>query len=302
MGFVARLSRSEFTLLARSRATCGTTYGFDLLESRPFGFLCVAGQSLGPMRHRVLPGTDDFEGNARYFANYPNQLSKLTSFPAAHPRIIYNCVPEDPDDDAGRVRGGFANGRMLAVFDRFDYWQVGYVFPKGTYKEVRAAGLEALRTSIVTIEPQFVKHVEALTDWQQFSLLSVESSRCPRWYKAGLLLIGDAAHVMSPVGGVGINYAIQDATVASNILASPLKAGRVEVGDLAKVQSDREWPTRIIQAAQSAVQRRIVANVLNSPNGVRIPALLPLLFRIPVIRDIPARLIAFGVRRAHVEN
>jgi 2-polyprenyl-6-methoxyphenol hydroxylase-like FAD-dependent oxidoreductase len=191
---------------------------------------------------------------------------------------------------------------MLAVFDRFDYWQVGYVFPKGTYKEVRAAGLEALRTSIVTIEPQFVKHVEALTDWQQFSLLSVESSRCPRWYKAGLLLIGDAAYVMSPVGGVGINYAIQDATVASNILASPLKAGRVEVGDLAKVQSDREWPTRIIQAAQSAVQRRIVANVLNSPNGVRIPALLPLLFRIPVIRDIPARLIAFGVRRAHVEN
>jgi 2-polyprenyl-6-methoxyphenol hydroxylase-like FAD-dependent oxidoreductase len=211
-------------------------------------------------------------------------------------------LPEDPQEDAGRVRGGFANGRMLAVFDRFDYWQVGYVFPKGTYQDVRAAGLETLRNSIVAIEPHFAKHVRSLTDWHQLSLLSVESSRCLRWYKPGLLLIGDAAHVMSPVGGVGINYAIQDATVASNLLASPLKAGRVGLNDLAKVQSDREWPTRIIQAVQSAVQNRIIANVLSSPKAVRIPVLVPLLFRIPVIRDIPAWLIAFGVHRAHVAN
>ena len=211
-------------------------------------------------------------------------------------------LPEDPQGDEGRVRGGFANGRMLAVFDRFDYWQVGYVFPKGTYQQVRAAGLQALRDSIVAIEPSFAKHVAALTDWQQFSLLSVESGRCPRWYKPGLLLIGDAAHVMSPVGGVGINYAVQDATVASNLLASPLRSGRVEVSDLAKVQSDREWPTRIIQAVQSAVQKRIIANALNSTGGVRIPPLLGLAVRIPIIRDVPARLIAFGVHRAHVVN
>ena len=211
-------------------------------------------------------------------------------------------LPEDPQDDGGRVRGGFANGRMLAVFDRFDYWQVGYVFPKGTYQEVRAAGLEALRNSIVAIEPSFAKHVASLTDWHQLSLLSVESSRCPRWYKPGLLLIGDAAHVMSPVGGVGINYAIQDATVASNILSSPLKSGRLGVSDLARVQSDREWPTRIIQAAQSAVQKRVIANVFNSPNGLRIPALLRLAVRIPFLRDIPARMIAFGIHRAHVSN
>ncbi|HKR85683.1 MAG TPA: FAD-dependent oxidoreductase [Terriglobales bacterium] len=209
-------------------------------------------------------------------------------------------LPEDPQGDEGRVRGGFANGRMLAVFDRFDYWQVGYVFPKGTYQQVRAAGLQSLRESIVAIEPSFAKHVAALTDWHQFSLLSVESGRCPRWYKPGLLLIGDAAHVMSPVGGVGINYAVQDATVASNVLASPLKSGRLEVSDLAKVQSERELPTRIIQAAQSAVQKRVIANVLSSQNGVRIPALIRLAVRIPVIRDIPARLIAFGVHRAHV--
>lgn len=209
-------------------------------------------------------------------------------------------MPEDPQEDSGRVRGGFANGRMLAVFDRFDYWQVGYVFPKGTYQDLRAAGLGALRDSIVAIEPQFAKHVDSLTDWHQFSLLSVESSRCPRWYKSGLLLIGDAAHVMSPVGGVGINYAIQDATVAANILAIPLRTGQVRVSDLAKVQSKREWPTRIIQAIQSAVQKRIIASVFRSPNATRIPTLVPLLFRIPVIRDIPARLIAFGIHPAHV--
>ena len=211
-------------------------------------------------------------------------------------------LPEDPQDDAGRVRGGFANGHMLAVFDRFDYWQVGYVFPKGTYQDVRAQGLDAFRDSIVAIEPHFTEHVTCLTDWHQLSLLSVESGRCPCWYKPGLLLIGDAAHVMSPVGGVGINYAVQDATVASNMLASPLKVGRLEVSDLAKVQADREWPTRIIQAAQSAVQKRIIANVLSSPNGVKIPALVRLAVRIPVIRDIPARLIAFGVHRARVVN
>jgi 2-polyprenyl-6-methoxyphenol hydroxylase-like FAD-dependent oxidoreductase len=159
-----------------------------------------------------------------------------------------------------------------------------------------------LRNSIVAIEPCFAKHVCSLTDWHQLSLLSVESSRCPRWYKPGLLRIGDATHVMSPVGGVGINYAIQDATVASNILGAPLKAGRVEVSDLAKVQSDREWPTRIMQAAPSVVQKRIIANVLRSGNEMRIPASVRLAIRIPIVRDIPARLIAFGVHRAHVTS
>ena len=211
-------------------------------------------------------------------------------------------LPEDPQEDSGRVMGGFGGGRILAVFDRFDYWQVGYVFPKGTYQQVRTAGLEALRNSIVAIEPRFAHHVASLTDWHQFSLLSVESSRCPRWYKPGLLLIGDAAHVMSPVGGVGINYAIQDAVVAANLLASSLKAGRLEVSDLAKVQREREWPTRIIQAIQSFVQKRLIASVLRSQTSMTIPRFVRVLFRIPVLRDIPARLIAFGIRPAHVSE
>ena len=187
-------------------------------------------------------------------------------------------IPGDLPEGEGRVLGGFRRGRMLAVFDRFDYWQVGYVFPKGHYQDLRTAGLESLRQSIVEVEPAFTEHVKSLTDWHQFSLLSVESSRCPRWFKPGLLLIGDAAHVMSPVGGVGINYAVQDAVVASNILAAPLREGRVQLSDLAKVQSEREWPTRVIQRMQGAVQNRILASVLNSqedsPNSMVRPRVL----------------------------
>jgi 2-polyprenyl-6-methoxyphenol hydroxylase-like FAD-dependent oxidoreductase len=211
-------------------------------------------------------------------------------------------IPGDLPEGEGRVLGGFGAGRMLAVFDRFDYWQVGYVFPKGRYQNLRAAGLDALRQSIVEVEPAFAEHVKTLTDWHQFSLLSVESSRCPRWFKPGLLLIGDAAHVMSPVGGVGINYAVQDAVVAANILATPLRAGRFQLSDLAKVQQEREWPTKAIQAAQSAVQNRILTSVLSSQTVPRIPWFARAFFAIPFLRDIPARILAFGVRRVRVQE
>ena len=217
--------------------------------------------------------------------------------------ILWFQLPHLPGDEhSDRVMGGFGGGRLLVVFDRIDYWQIGYVFPKGQYQQVRAAGMDAFRRSIVQIEPSFTKHVEALTDWHQCSLLSVESSRCPTWYKPGLLLIGDAAHVMSPVGGVGINYAVQDAVVATNVLAEPLKSGRVRLEDLAEVQRQREWPTRIIQAIQSTLQTRMIASALQVQGTLRIPWFVRAFFRIPVLRDIPARLLAFGVRQVHLQE
>lgn len=217
--------------------------------------------------------------------------------------ILWFCLPHIPGDlpeAEGRVLGGFAGGRILVVFDRFDYWQVAYVFPKGQYQNLRAAGIESLRQSIVEIEPSFSEHVKNLTDWHQFYLLSVESSRCSRWYKAGVLLIGDAAHVMSPIGGVGINYAVQDAVVAANLLVAPLKSGPVQESDLAKVQSEREWPTRAIQAIQSVVQNRVLASALRSETAPRVPWFVRAFFKIPVLRDIPARIIAFGVKRVRL--
>jgi 2-polyprenyl-6-methoxyphenol hydroxylase-like FAD-dependent oxidoreductase len=217
--------------------------------------------------------------------------------------ILWFQLPHLPGDDhSDRLMGGFGNGRLLVVFDRVDYWQLGYIFPKGHYQQVRAAGMEPFRKSIAEIEPRFAKHAETLKDWNQCTLLSVESSRCPLWYKPGLLVIGDAAHVMSPVGGVGINYAVQDAVVAANVLTRPLMNGNVTVTDLVDIQSRREWPTRVMQAIQSAMQTRFIGSALQTQGTLRIPWALRLFFKIPVLRDIPARVLAFGVRRVRLEE
>jgi 2-polyprenyl-6-methoxyphenol hydroxylase-like FAD-dependent oxidoreductase len=208
-------------------------------------------------------------------------------------------LPGEPEITGG-LFGGIGRGRIFVMLERTDYWQAGLVFPKGQYQELRAKGVEAVRQSITEIEPHFARHAEYLTDWHQLTLLSVESSRCPLWHKPGLLLIGDAAHVMSPVGGVGINYAIQDAVVATNVLTKPLLAGRVTEADLAEVQRQREWPTRAIQAMQSFMQKRLVANALLAQQAVNVPWQLRLFSRIPILRDLPARMIAFGARRVRL--
>jgi 2-polyprenyl-6-methoxyphenol hydroxylase-like FAD-dependent oxidoreductase len=210
-------------------------------------------------------------------------------------------LPSDPDAPGGAF-GGIGKGHMVIGLDRGDYWQSGYVILKGSYQQVRAEGLEALRQHIVEIVPQLEKHVQSLTDWHQIALLSVESSRCPVWYKPGLLVIGDAAHVMSPIGGVGINYAIQDAVVAANILTKPLLSGQVTVDQLREVQKKREWPTRIIQFLQAQAQKGIIANALRSLQMVSIPWYVRAFFRIPYLRDLPSRLVAFGPVRVRVEN
>ncbi len=204
----------------------------------------------------------------------------------------------DPEETTGR----FGAGEVLIVINRFDYWQVGYVIPKGSYSKLRASGVETLHEAIARLVPMFADRVKEFKDWKQASLLSVESSRCPRWYKPGLLLIGDAAHVMSPVGGVGINYAIQDAVVASNVLAKPLLDGRVNERDLRSVQLRREVPTRIIQAAQAMAQRQLVTPALASGGPFAPPALFRLLLQLPVVRDIPARVVAYGIWPVHIKD
>ncbi len=202
---------------------------------------------------------------------------------------------EDPEDAILR----FGRGHIAVLLDRFDYWQAGYVIPKGAYPELRAEGIESLRRSFAELIPEFADRVGHLEDWRQASLLSVESSRCPRWYRPGLLLIGDAAHVMSPVGGVGINYAIQDAVTAANVLAEPLKASQERLMDLderylAAVQRRRELPTRLIQRLQALIQQRILAPALRSNAPFAPPLFLHLLPHVPILRDIPARVVAFG--------
>jgi 2-polyprenyl-6-methoxyphenol hydroxylase-like FAD-dependent oxidoreductase len=210
-------------------------------------------------------------------------------------------LPGEPEVTGGDF-GGIGGGRIFIVLERNDYWQAGLVFPKGQYQALRAQGVEAIRRSLTETEPRFAKHAEFLKDWQQFTLLSVESNRCPLWHKPGVLIIGDAAHVMSPVGGVGINYAVQDAVVAANVLAGPLKTGTVSETHLAEIQRQREWPTRVIQRMQSMMQNNLMTRAFQATRPSNVPWLLKLLLKIPFLRDIPSKLIAFGPRRVRLQD
>ena len=214
--------------------------------------------------------------------------------------VLWFRLPRQLEDPEGAF-GRFGGGHGVAMLDRLDEWQVAYLILKGSFKEVRTAGIDALRQSIAAIVPEFADRVAHLKDWKQVAMLSVESSRLKQWYQPGLLLIGDAAHVMSPVGGVGINYAIQDAVVAANILTTPLRAGKVEIRHLREVQRQREWPTRFIQALQSFAQRQVIANALRSKQPLQVPFIARLFLRTPLLRNIPARLIGFGLKRVHIK-
>jgi 2-polyprenyl-6-methoxyphenol hydroxylase-like FAD-dependent oxidoreductase len=214
--------------------------------------------------------------------------------------ILWFRIPRMTGDPEGGV-AFFGGGHGLVMLDRGEQWQAAYVILKGSYSHVRAAGLDALRRTLASVMPQFAARFEVLKDWRQVSMLSVESSRAKRWHKPGLLLIGDAAHVMSPVGGVGINYAIQDAVVAANVLAEPLKSGALNESDLAEVQRQREWPTRLIQALQTQIQKRLIAGALDPKRSFKLPLLLRLILRLPFLRDLPARVVGFGFKRVHVK-
>ena len=204
-------------------------------------------------------------------------------------------APNDPDETMGR----FDAGRILVAIDRGDYWQFGYVIPKGTIEEIRQQGLPAFRASVARLAPYVESRVSALDDWEKIKLLTVQVNRLKRWHRPGLICIGDAAHAMSPVGGVGINLAIQDAVAASNILAAPLSARQVSDADLARVQKRRQFPTRIVQAFQIAVQNRVLTRVLGG-GPLKPPFFIALLQRFPALRSLPARFLGIGVRPEHI--
>src|SRR5215468_5273841 len=240
------------------------------------GLLYQTTETESEIRAALTVGADGRHSRVRHLAGFE---PVKTSPPMD---VLWFKLPKlGADIDAGSgLMGSFRAGRILVVLDRFDHWQVAFVFPKGQYQQVKAAGIEAMRQAIVELEPRFAEHVETLREWHQLTLLSVESSRCPRWHQPGLLLIGDAAHVMSAVGGVGINYAIQDAVVATNLLAKPLLEERLEDQHLAEVQRQREFPTRFIQGFQAMMQKRVLAPALASTQTtLEVPTLFRLLVR-----------------------
>jgi 2-polyprenyl-6-methoxyphenol hydroxylase-like FAD-dependent oxidoreductase len=236
-----------------------------------------------------------------------SRLRKLAGFNPVQTsppiELLWFRLPRLPGDPPGTgiVSPRAGKGRIMIMIDRDDHWQMGYFFPAGEYAKLREAGVAAIARDIVAMEPRFAENVRALTDWQQLSLLSVASSRCRRWYKPGLLLIGDAAHTMTPAAGSGIKYAIEDAVVAANVLTAPLKAGRVELEDLAEVQRQREWPTRVIQA-MGAFALKQGGRALRSDQQLTVPRFVRWFFRVPAFARMVARMLAFGLWRVRVQN
>jgi 2-polyprenyl-6-methoxyphenol hydroxylase-like FAD-dependent oxidoreductase len=206
--------------------------------------------------------------------------------------------PEDGSVVLGRIQAG----RLFVMLDRGDYWQCAFVIPKGGFAELRRCGLPAFRQAIVELNPALASRVREIASWEEVKLLTVRVDRLKRWYKPGVLCIGDAAHAMSPVGGVGINLAVQDAVAAANILAGPLKKGPVPLEVLRKVQQRRMLPTRLMQAVQIFVQKRIISNVLAMQTQPRAPFAVKLLNTYPWLRRLPGRLIGMGFRPEHVHT
>jgi 2-polyprenyl-6-methoxyphenol hydroxylase-like FAD-dependent oxidoreductase len=199
--------------------------------------------------------------------------------------------------------GTFGAGTLVVEIDRGDYWQCAYVVPKGAADEIRRNGLPAFRADVARAAPELAGVVDTLKKWDQVKLLAVSLDRLDRWWRPGLLAIGDAAHAMSPVGGVGINLAVQDAVAAANILAAPLAAGENVDGLLAKVQERRMLPTRVIQGVQQAVHDRVLTPlVIRKAVLDKVPLPLRLFERLPFLRRIPARLVSLGVRREHIRS
>jgi 2-polyprenyl-6-methoxyphenol hydroxylase-like FAD-dependent oxidoreductase len=204
--------------------------------------------------------------------------------------------PGDPSQTAGR----FNFGRLLVMLDRGDYWQCAFVIRKGGYDQVRAHGLDGFRDEIVRLAPFLRDRVGELRDWDDIKLLTVAVDRLERWWRAGLLCIGDCAHAMSPIGGVGINLAIQDAVATANLLAEPLARRAATTDHLQAVQRRRTFPTKATQRVQVLVQERILDRVLGSEKPMSAPWAVRLFNRIPWLRRIPARIVGMGFRPEHV--
>lgn len=213
--------------------------------------------------------------------------------------VLWMKLPKLPTDPA-QPRGRIQPGNLFVMLDREAYWQCALVIPKGGYDRIRAEGLSALRARIARVEPMVAARLGAIQGWDDVKLLTVAVDRLSAWAREGLLCIGDAAHAMSPIGGVGINLAVQDAVAAARMLGPSLKFGAVTLRDLQAVQKRRRLPTLVTQWGQIRIQKRFLAKVLEARQAVSVPIVARLLRRFPLLRRIPARVIGIGVRAEHV--
>lgn len=290
----------EFIVGEARRHAC-----FDLQMGARVSELIVESDVVRGVRYRAEGGEHELRASLTVAADgRASRVRALAGFVpkqnAAAMDVMWLVLPRRSDEHSVDMTGFRVGlGRLVVVLARADEWQVGYVVLKGDNRSVREAGLDVLRGELASLLPELADRVDCIQSWQDVHFLSVESSRIPTWHRDGLLAIGDAAHVMSPIGGVGINYAIQDAVAAANLLGGPLLADQLTDTHLAAVQRRRELPTRFIQFFQSIVQRMIVARALDD-KPFRLPWPARIMSAVPVVRDVPARVIGWGMRPERV--
>jgi 2-polyprenyl-6-methoxyphenol hydroxylase-like FAD-dependent oxidoreductase len=215
---------------------------------------------------------------------------------------LWFWLPKRPDDPI-KTTSSLEAGRSIVLMDRGDYWQCALMILKGSIDETRRAGLPALQAEVAHLVPTFADRVDTLADWEQIKVLNIAVNRLKRWYRPGLLCIGDAAHAMSPLLGVGLGLAVQDAVAAANILWQPLATGSLREADLARVQKRREFPTRFTQGIQVQLHKSIErALQMSGGQALEAPMSVRLLAALPVLRRLPARLVGMGVRPEHVRS
>ena len=298
--FIAMMPQWDFLDFLRDEAAIYP--GFELVMSEPVvGFFEEEGRIEGV---RYASGKEERAGNLVIAADGRASLVRSNALLpvetlGAPMDVLWFELPKT-DDGGDALRGSVQPGRMVVLIDRDTYWQTAFLIPKGEEANVRSRGLEWLRGEVGKAFPG-LDFSGGLASDDDVKLLSVALDRLTDWSRPGLLAIGDAAHAMSPIGGIGINLAIQDAVAAANILAGPLASGECADPLLHKVRKRREFPTRVIQAGQKAAQDRIIGRVLGG-GAVAVPRLVRMLDRFPVLRRIPGRIIGLGVRRERVRS
>jgi 2-polyprenyl-6-methoxyphenol hydroxylase-like FAD-dependent oxidoreductase len=215
--------------------------------------------------------------------------------------VLWFRMPRQEADET-ETFGHVEAGAMMIMLNRGDYWQCAYVIPKGGIERVKAEGLDAFRKRVLTMSPFLAGRVGQLQNWDDIKLLSVTVDRLRQWWRPGLICIGDAAHAMSPIGGVGINLAVQDAVAAANRLATPLRSGTLRNDDLQAIQARRALPVRFTQRLQLAIQNRVVSRALQTMQRPKLPLLFKLFDVFPVLQRIPGRLLAVGIRPEHIHT
>jgi len=294
LNFIAREAErySSFRLMMNTEAT-------DLIEREGKIVGVAAHGPNGPLEilARLVVGADGRQ------SGFPERAGLEAEELGVPMDVFWFRLSRRVADDPSQAGGRFDRGRILVLIPRVGYWQVGYVIPKGSAERIRGVGLEAFRDMVGGAAPFARDRVQEIRSWDDVKLLTVRINRLRRWFRPGLLFIGDAAHAMSPVGGVGINLAIQDAVATANAVAVPLREDRLTTSDLERVQRRRELPMRATQKLQMVMQEAVIRPNLRAENKVgRMPIAFQLLRVFPPLRRVPAYLIGMGLRPEHVRT